>query len=259
MIRIASFGKSYGPVNVLREIDLHVPTGSSLVIIGQSGCGKSTLLRHVAGIENDVSGGVEGTIEIEGIGDITALAERTLSRKRIRGLEIGFLFQEGALFDFCDIEENLGWPLAVHTDLEPEGVARRIAEALEFVEMAKVPGILAKKPSGLSGGQKKRIALARALVLQPRIMLYDEPTAGLDPPIAAGISNLIRRLQQERGLTSITSTHDMACARTIADQVAFLSGGRILFRGTFDEALEDPAVQGFMQGDLPRVEKQLQP
>ncbi|MBI4612856.1 MAG: ATP-binding cassette domain-containing protein [Planctomycetes bacterium] len=259
MIRIEGFGKEYDGAVVLEHVSLEVARGESLVVVGSSGCGKSTLLRHVAGIEGAETGAVQGRISVGAVEDITRLSETAHASRRVRGLSIGYLFQDGALFDFCTVEENLAWPLSVHTPLEPEAIREKAREALELVEMASVPGILEKRPGELSGGQRKRIALARALVLSPDCMLYDEPTAGLDPPIATGISRLIRRLKRTRGLTSITCTHDMACARVIADRIAYLAGARIVFTGTFQEALEDPALQEFIQPGATHAEKQLQP
>ncbi len=250
MIEIIEFGKRYDQLQVLQQISLHVAPGATLVIVGASGCGKSTLLRHIAGIENIDSGPLEGHIRVGQLDDITRIPDRELARKKVRGPFIGLLFQEGALFDTLDVYENLAWPLRENTPLSTKQIARRIEDAIHMVEMNKVEGVLHKSVMDLSGGQKRRIALARALVLQPRVMLYDEPTAGLDPPVALGISRLIRRLQRERGLTSVVATHDMLCAQETADQLMMIDGGKAVFIGSLEDALEDPHVNAFMQGGI---------
>lgn len=250
MIEIADFHKRYGHEVVLEGVTLEVKDGETLVVVGRSGCGKSTLLRHIAGIENGETGETQGSIRVGPIPDITRLSDRELYRRRVRGPFIGLLFQEGALFDTLNVHDNIAWPLRENTRLSRAQIARRIGDVIHMVEMDRVPGVLDKSVLDLSGGQKRRIALARALALQPPVMLYDEPTAGLDPPVASEIGRLIRRLQHERGLTAVVATHDMLCARETADRLAMMDAGRIVFQGSLDEALEDATVHEFMQGGI---------
>ncbi|MDP7033440.1 MAG: ATP-binding cassette domain-containing protein [Planctomycetota bacterium] len=250
MITIHDFAKSYGDVKILQDIELKVDTGEALVLIGPSGCGKSTLLRHVAGIEDESSGPFSGRIDVGDVQDLLRWPEQKLLHQRIRGNRIGMLFQEGALFDFCNVEENLSWPLRENHKLSPTEILDRIQSTLEQVEMHRIRGLLSKEIRELSGGQKRRIALARSLLLEPDTMLYDEPTAGLDPPVAMDIAKLIRRLSESRGLTSITATHDMNSARIIADRVCFMRDGQIRFIGRIDECETHPEIRHFLQGEV---------
>ena len=248
MIRVEAFSKWYGDRKVLSDITLEVADGESLAVIGRSGCGKSTLLRHLAGLEGASTGRLKGTIEVLERVEILKLSEREIQRRKIRGCEIGLLFQDGALFDFLDVEGNILWPLQQHRPDEPEALAKRVREALGMVELEPVDAFLSRDVTGLSGGERKRVALARCLALSPRLMLYDEPTAGLDPPAAAAISSLINRLKDGGETTSVVTSHDMESARKVADRVAWIRDGRVVFQGTFEEAVARPEVREFIEG-----------
>lgn len=248
MIRIDAFSKWYGNRKVLSDITMQVEPGEALAVIGGSGCGKSTLLRHLAGLEDAGTGRLAGRMEVLGGLEILRVRERELRRRKIRGREIGFLFQDGALFDFLDVEGNILWPLREHRPDEPGALRERVLESLRMVELEPAERFLPRGVAGLSGGERKRVALARCLVLQPKVMLYDEPTAGLDPPAAAGISALINRLKGTRGMTSIVTSHDMESARKVADRIAWIRDGQVVFQGTFEEAQARPEVRGFMEG-----------
>lgn len=251
MIEVSHFAKRYGALQVLHDVSVSVPEGRTLVIVGRSGCGKSTVLRHLAGIENGESGETGGRIRVGDLDDLVSIPDRQLARRRVRGPFIGLLFQEGALFDTLDVHENIAWPLRENTSLTRHQIDRRVEDVITMVDMAHVPDVLTRDVQQLSGGQRRRVALARALALQPRVMLYDEPTAGLDPPVAVGISRLIRRLQRERGLTQVVATHDMLCAKETADQLVMMQRGRLVFSGSYEQALDDPHVFQFMHGGTP--------
>ncbi|RPJ47016.1 MAG: ABC transporter ATP-binding protein [Candidatus Latescibacterota bacterium] len=240
MISIRGVKKAFGGQPVLRGVDLDVPTGESLVVIGPSGCGKSVLLKHMIGLIRPD----EGSIRVRGE-EITTMDADSLYEARKR---FGMLFQGAALFDSLTVEENVGLGLAEHTRLSTGEIAARVAASLQKVGME---GAVRKKPSELSGGMKKRVGLARAIAMNPEIILYDEPTTGLDPIMADVINRLIRSLQREMSVTSITVTHDMTSASKVADRVAMLHDGRIVFEGTVEEvrATDDPVVQQFVRGD----------
>jgi phospholipid/cholesterol/gamma-HCH transport system ATP-binding protein len=231
--------KRLGRKEVLRGLDLDVPRGECLAIIGRSGTGKSVLLKHVVGLMKPD----EGAVHVNGV-DVSGLAEKDLLELR-RGM--GMLFQGGALFDSMTVGENVGLPLREHTSMPQTQIDIVVSEKLSLVGLE---GTEAMRPSNLSGGMKKRAALARSLVLNPKIMLYDEPTTGLDPITADLINRLIRRLQKRLGMTSIAVTHDMRSAYHIADRIAMLHEGRIHAVGTPEEiqATTDPAVRQFIEG-----------
>jgi len=238
-IVIDSVSKRLGRTQVLRGVSLNVAAGESVVIIGRSGTGKSVLLKHVVGLmEPDA-----GTVRVEGI-DVPALGGKELLELRKR---MGMLFQGGALFDSLSVGDNVGLPLREHTKVGEAQVALVVKEKLHLVGLE---GVEDMRPSNLSGGMKKRAALARALALNPEIMLYDEPTTGLDPITSDLINRLIRRLQERLGITSIAVTHDMRSAYHIADRIAMLHEGRIHAIGTPAEiqASTDPAVRQFIEG-----------
>ena len=231
--------KRLGAKEVLRGVDLTVAEGESVVIIGRSGTGKSVLLKHVVGlIDPD-----RGAVRVDGQ-DVPALSVKELLDLRKR---MGMLFQGGALFDSLSIAENVGLPLREHTRIAETQVDLLVHEKLHLVGLE---GVETMRPSSLSGGMNKRAALARALALNPKIMLYDEPTTGLDPITADLINRLIRRLQERLGITSIAVTHDMRSAYHIADRIAMLHEGRIHAIGTPAEiqASADPAVRQFIEG-----------
>jgi phospholipid/cholesterol/gamma-HCH transport system ATP-binding protein len=231
--------KRLGRKEVLRGLDLEVPQGECLAIIGRSGTGKSVLLKHDVGLMNPD----EGAVHVNGL-DVSGLAEKDLLELR-RGM--GMLFQGGALFDSMTVGENVGLPLREHTSMPEPQIEIVVSEKLSLVGLE---GTESMRPSNLSGGMKKRAALARSLVLNPKIMLYDEPTTGLDPITSDLINRLIRRLQKRLSMTSIAVTHDMRSAYHIADRIAMLHEGRIHAVGTPDEiqATQDPAVRQFIEG-----------
>jgi phospholipid/cholesterol/gamma-HCH transport system ATP-binding protein len=238
-IAIESVSKRLGTKQVLRGVDLNVSPGESVAIIGRSGTGKSVLLKHVVGLMNPDA----GTVRVEGI-DVPSLGVKELLTLRKR---MGMLFQGGALFDSLTVGENVGLPLREHTDMAETQIDLVVHEKLHLVGLEGSEDL---RPSSLSGGMKKRAALARAIALNPKIMLYDEPTTGLDPITADLINRLIRRLQERLGITSIAVTHDMRSAYHIADRIAMLHEGRIHAIGTPAEiqSTTDPAVRQFIEG-----------
>ncbi|MFN7943548.1 MAG: ATP-binding cassette domain-containing protein [Thermoanaerobaculia bacterium] len=221
--------KSYGAKTVLDGVDFDLLRGECLVILGRSGSGKSVTLRQLTGLERPDA----GSIRFDGV-EVTELTERQLFPVRRR---VAMLFQGGALFDSMSVFDNLAFPLREHTDATAEEIAARVADLLEQV---RLPGIGEKWPADLSGGMKKRVALARAVALQPEAVLYDEPTTGLDPMTAASIASLIQRTQERLGVTSLVVTHDLALTRQVADRIAFLEEGRFRFVGTLAEADRSP-------------------
>lgn len=224
---------------ILRGFSLKVYQGETLVLLGRSGGGKSVFLRHLIGLMKPVS----GSITYEGK-DIADLAEREMAPIR---RSIGMLFQNGALFDSMNVGDNIAFPLREHGATDETLIARKVDEALDMVNLA---GQQEKMPVNLSGGMRKRVALARALISEPRCMLYDEPTAGLDPIVADSIDVLIRRLQRRLGVTSIVVTHDMKSTFAIADHVALLHEGLCYFYGTCDQLRQstDPVICDFVEG-----------
>jgi phospholipid/cholesterol/gamma-HCH transport system ATP-binding protein len=238
-IVIDSVSKRLGAKQVLNGVSLSVAPGESVAIIGRSGTGKSVLLKHVVGLLQPD----EGTVRVEGI-DVPSLGVKDLLELR---KQMGMLFQGGALFDSLTVGENVGLPLREHTHVNDAQVELVVKEKLHLVGL---DGVGSMRPSNLSGGMKKRAALARALALNPKIMLYDEPTTGLDPITADLINRLIRRLQERLKITSIAVTHDMRSAYHIADRIAMLHEGRIHAIGTPSEiqATTDPAVRQFIEG-----------
>jgi phospholipid/cholesterol/gamma-HCH transport system ATP-binding protein len=236
-IVIEAVWKRLGARQVLRGVDLAVAPGESVAIIGRSGTGKSVLLKHVVGLMVPDA----GAVRVDGV-DVAALKEADLLTLRKR---MGMLFQGGALFDSLTVGENVGLPLREHTDMAEPQVELVVREKLHLVGLEGSEDL---RPSSLSGGMKKRAALARALALNPKIMLYDEPTTGLDPITADLINRLIRRLQERLGITSIAVTHDMRSAYHIADRIAMLVNGKFLAVGTKEEirANQHPRVQQFL-------------
>ena len=239
LISIRDLWKQLGEQEVLKGFNLDVPTGETLVIVGRSGGGKSVLLKHIIGLMKPD----KGDVLVDGE-SIVALTERQLSRVRKK---IAVLFQSAALFDSMTVEENIAFPLR-ETGLKDQGIIdAKVAAALETVDLA---GEQKKMPEKLSGGMRKRVGLARAIVTEPRCILYDEPTTGLDPIVADSINRLIRRLQKRLGITSIVVTHDMNSAFHVADQVAYLYEGRVYFKGTPEELRNstDPLIHDFIEG-----------
>ncbi len=239
-IRYVGVHKAFGANAVLRGVDLDVEEGETVVVLGGSGSGKSVLLRHTIGLHRPD----RGEVWVDGA-EITGLDEDDLIETRKK---VGMLFQAGALFDSMTVEDNVAFALREHTGWDEERVRERVEEVLGLVDLE--PEVGALMPSDLSGGMRKRVALARAVALAPRALLYDEPTTGLDPITANTINALIRSAQSRLGVTSIVVTHDIHSAFTVGDRIAFLHDGRIRFHGTVAEAREgrEPLLRDFLQG-----------
>jgi phospholipid/cholesterol/gamma-HCH transport system ATP-binding protein len=231
--------KRLGNQRVLDGASLAIRRGETLVLLGRSGEGKSVFLKHLAGLmEPDA-----GSIKVEGA-EIVGLDERHLGPTRRK---FGILFQGGALFDSFDVAENVAFPLVEAGLRDRAAIRERVREALDSVGMA---GHLSKMPIQLSGGQRKRVALARAIIANPPCLLYDEPTAGLDPIATSNIDRLIRGFQNRFHVTSFVITHDLKSVERIADRVAFLRRGKVEFLGTPRElfASENPMIRHFVEG-----------
>ena len=239
MIEVRDLIKSFGSHRVLDGVSLRVETGESVVVIGRSGGGKSILLKHLIGLICPDS----GQILIDGQ-NIAGMDERELLQVRRR---FGMLFQSAALFDSLSVAENVGFVLQRERTLTAAEIARRVDEALEVVEL---PGIQDKKPSELSGGMRKRVGLARAIVYRPEIVLYDEPTTGLDPIVADSIDQLISRVNQQFKVTSVVVTHDMRSARRVGQRIMLLHQQRIYISDTPENIFRssDPVVYQFVNG-----------
>ena len=239
MIQVTDLRKSFGGTEVLKGINLTVREGETVVVIGRSGCGKSVLLKHMIGLMKPDS----GRIVVDGV-DVTALRMEDIYEFRKR---FGMLFQGAALFDSLTVWENVGLGLIEHTDLGEEEIRERVRRKLELVGLGRLEDM---KPSDLSGGMKKRVGLARAIAMDPPVILYDEPTTGLDPIMADVINELIRNLQKSLDITSVAVTHDMKSAYKIGDRLAMLYDGKIVFEGTPDEvrATHDEIVKQFVEG-----------
>ena len=239
MISVRGLEKELGVQSILRGVDLDVGKGETLVIIGRSGGGKSVLLKHLVGLMQPDA----GEIWIEGE-NIIGLSERKLAAIRRK---VGILFQSGALFDSMTVEENIAFPLLEAGERDGNVIRERVNEMLEVIELE---GQQQKMPVNLSGGMKKRVGLARSIIGRPSCVLYDEPTAGLDPVVSDSINQLIRRLQERYHVTSIVVTHDMKSAFHIADHIAYLHEGRIYFYGAPAELERstDPLIQDFLIG-----------
>lgn len=240
MIEIENVHKNFEGFHVLRGVDLTIRTGKSIVILGQSGSGKSVLLKHIIGLLRPD----EGSIRVDGQ-DVPSLDYNGLAGLR---KNFGMLFQMAALFDSMTVGENVGLGLREHTNLKDAKIAEVVAEKLALVNL---PGIEHKKPADLSGGMRKRVGLARAIAMDPKYILYDEPTTGLDPVTAQQINVLIRELQEKLNVTSIVVTHDMQSAYYVGDRLCLLYQGKIHFDGTPDEIQQsdDPVVRQFIRAD----------
>lgn len=239
MIEIINLHKSFGSNHVLRGVNLVIKEGESLAIIGRSGCGKSVLLKHIVGLLLPD----EGEIRFEGkiINDLERKELYEIRRK------FGFLFQGAALFDSMTVEENVSLALIEgENKISLEELNKIVKEKLDLVGL---PGTQKLKPSELSGGMKKRVGLARALVTNPDYILYDEPTTGLDPIMSDSIDELIKDLNEKLNVTSIIVTHDMFSVKNTADKIAMMHDGKIYFTGTPKDVIEstDPVIQNFIQ------------
>ncbi|MDR2708917.1 MAG: ABC transporter ATP-binding protein [Elusimicrobiota bacterium] len=239
MIDILHVYKSFGPKKILIDVNLTVEKGKTLVVLGGSGTGKSILLKTTIGLIKPDA----GKIIIDGT-DITHCSAEDLQKVR---KNMGYVFQEAALFDSMSIADNVAFGLRQMTTLNPTQIKQRIEEVLSFVGLK---GIEHLKPSELSGGMKKRVAIARTIAYQPEYIFYDEPTTGLDPIMTRVISGLIINLRQKMNTTSIVVTHDMASAFMIADEIVMLYEGKIIFRGTAEETknTDNPIVREFVYG-----------
>ncbi len=223
-IELRDVHKAFGPKRILEGASISVPKGTSSVVMGGSGTGKSVTIKHVVQLLKPDAG------EVWVLGQqVDKLSDHEMDALRLR---IGYLFQSGALFDSMTVLGNMDFVLERHTDMSAKERKERIMETLDWVNMK---GSEHQFPSELSGGQRKRAGLARSIILQPEIMLYDEPTTGLDPISVRVVSDLINRLRDERGITSITITHDLVCAEIISDYVYFLDDRRFDTHGTLEE------------------------
>ncbi len=245
LIQLKNLHKRFGPLVVLDGITLDVEAGKCLVIIGASGTGKSVLLKHIVGLLRPD----RGEVWFDGK-RVDNLFERDFMLVRRR---IGFLFQQSALFDSINVADNVAFPLVEHSGKLP-GEIRELAE--QKLRMVGLPGIGDKMPGELSGGMRKRVALARAIAMSPEVILYDEPTTGLDPVRADVINQLILKLQRELHATSLVVTHDMHSAFKIADRIVMLHEGKTVFDGPPTAILEsgNPTVRRFVMGEASEQE-----
>jgi phospholipid/cholesterol/gamma-HCH transport system ATP-binding protein len=239
MIEVRDVTKSFGRQAVLKGVSLQISQGESLVVIGRSGGGKSVLLKILIGLLFPDA----GSVYIDGQ-NIIGMNERQLLKVRHK---FGMLFQSAALFDSLNVADNIAFALRRERGHSEEEIRRKISEALAMVEL---PGIEEKKPSELSGGMRKRVGLARAIVYKPEIVLYDEPTTGLDPVVSDSIDQLIVRVRDRLEVTTIAVTHDMRSAARIGQRIVMLHEGRIHAAGTPDEIFKstDPIVHRFVNG-----------
>ncbi len=238
IVTIRELYKSFGENHVLRGVDLDIYQGENLVVLGRSGTGKSVLIKIIAGLLKPDSGMVKvlgQEVEILSVKELDALR-----------LKIGFSFQHSALYDSMTVGENLAFPLQRHNKSLPAAAANKaVQQVLEAVGLSKA---IHQLPAELSGGQRKRIGIARTLIMQPAIMLYDEPTAGLDPITSMDINNLINEVQQQYHTTSVVITHDLTCAKAVGDRIAILLEGQFAHIGTFEAIVEnttDAQVKSF--------------
>ena len=239
MIKLTNINMGFRGKEILHDINLEVNQGETMVVIGPSGSGKSTILRLIVGLLKPTS----GQIWIKGK-EITALSEDALNEIR---MDMGMVFQYSALFDSMTVGENIAFGLREHTSTPDKEIAKIVARNLRMVGLNNQEEVM---PNELSGGMKKRVSLARAIAMKPKIMLYDEPTAGLDPIMSGTIDRLIMNTKRMLGVTSIVVTHQMSSAFTIADRIAMISCGRIIEVGTVDEIKnsENALVQQFIHG-----------
>jgi len=239
MIEIINLCKSFDGHKVLEDLNLTINTGETTVIIGRSGCGKSVLLKHIIGIMKPD----DGQVLIDGR-DVTRMDEKELNAVR---MGFGMLFQGAALFDSLNVRENVAFGLIEHLNAGKEEIDKKVKECLALVGLK---GIEDKKPAELSGGMRKRVGLARAICLRPQIILYDEPTTGVDPIMGDAINDLIIELHNKLKVTSIAVTHDMTSAYKMASRIAMLYNGKIIAVGTPGEIknTKDPIVRQFVTG-----------
>ena len=242
MISVIGLTKSFGDKKVLNGIDLEIGRGESLMLVGGSGAGKSVLIKHLIGLLQPD----EGHVVVDGV-DLTLASPEVVLKLRKR---FGMTFQEGALFDSMTVADNIAFPIRRHTKRTPQDIAARVAECLALV---RLPGIEDKMPSELSGGMRRRVGFARSIALEPEILLFDEPTTGLDPINTAAIGDVINLLRTELSVTAVTITHDIGLATKIADRVAIMRRGRILLVDTPERFLqsENWFIRAFLNGEVP--------
>ena len=240
MIDVAHIEKSFGTQTVLCDISFDVGEGESVAIIGRSGTGKSVLIKHLVGLLHPDA----GEVRIDGE-NLAGMRERELLAVRQK---FGMLFQGAALFDSMNVHENVAFPLRRSGLTDEVEIDRRVEDVLNLVEL---PGVGGKMPGELSGGMQKRVGLARAIVHHPRIILYDEPTTGLDPVVSDSIDQLMMRVRDQYHVTSIVITHDMRCARRMGQRVIYLKDGQVYLDAPADEVFnsDDPAVSRFIRGE----------
>lgn len=238
VLEISDLKKSFGDLTVLKNINLTVSKGESVVLLGKSGTGKSVILQCIIGLQLPT----EGTVKVFNT-EFINLPEKERNHIRRR---IGFLFQSGALYDSMTVRENLEFPIIRQPDYKKEDLTSKVEEQLKNVGLLNA---IDKMPSELSGGMKKRVGLARTLMLNPEIILYDEPTTGLDPVTSNEISHLIIEMQKKFTVTSVIVTHDMPCAKLVADRIVVLKDGMLTAQGTYEELekSEDEFVRGFFE------------
>jgi len=239
MIEIKNLHKAFGDNKVLQGVNLDIDTGETLVIIGRSGCGKSVLIKHIVGLLFPDN----GYVKVEG----RKVDEMSMKELYDLRTKFGFLFQGSALFDSMTVEENISLPLVEsRIKFSISEIDKKVAEKLEMVGMS---GVQKLKPAELSGGMKKRVGLARALITDPDYIFYDEPTTGLDPIMSDSIDDLIKELTEKLNSTSVVVTHDMYSVKNIADRVAMMNEGKIHFSGTPSELLssKDPIIKEFIK------------
>jgi len=239
MIEVRDLKKSFGSHKVLDGVSFEIDEGDSVVIIGRSGCGKSVLLKHLIGLIRADSG--EVIIDDD---RLNTLDERRLLEVRRK---FGMLFQSAALFDSLSVAENISFVLRRERKLSAKEINERVEEVLEMVEL---PGIQQKKPSELSGGMRKRVGLARAIIYKPEILLYDEPTTGLDPVVSDSIDQLIIRVRERLNITTVVVTHDTRSMRRVGQRILMMVNGKIYAAGTPEEIFssQDPVVHRFVNG-----------
>jgi phospholipid/cholesterol/gamma-HCH transport system ATP-binding protein len=239
MIEVRNLEKSFGAQKILEGVNLRIETGESAVIIGRSGGGKSVLLKHIIGLLRPDA----GEVLIDGE-NIVRMSERQLLRVRSK---FGMLFQGAALFDSMTVAENVAFAFRRNKQMSQDEIRQKVAEVLAVVDL---PGTEDKKPSELSGGMKKRVGLARAIIYQPQIVLYDEPTTGLDPIVSDSIDRLILRVRDQFKVTTVVVTHDMRSARRLGQRILMLHEKKIYAEGTPDEIFSsaDPIVRQFIDG-----------
>ena len=240
MIEVSQIKKSFGDQVVLNSVSFSVKEGESVAIIGRSGTGKSVLITLLVGLLSPD----EGSVRVDGQ-DLVGMTERQLLGVRQK---FGMLFQSAALFDSMSVHDNIAFPLRRSGVTEIAEIDRRVEEVLGLVE---VPGVGGKMPSELSGGMQKRVGLARAIVHRPQIILYDEPTTGLDPVVADSIDQLMMRVRDHYKVTSIVITHDMRCARRMGQRIIYLRDGQVYLDALADEVFNsnDPQVARFIRGE----------